>query len=40
MLDYDVVLQCGENESIECFKNLQMKYFDKIINEGNFGTVE
>lgn len=37
-IDYDIVLQSDEKEAIECFKNLQLKYFDKVINNGDFGV--
>ena len=36
MIDYDTVLQSDEKEAIECFRNLQIKYFDRIINDSTF----
>jgi hypothetical protein len=40
IIDYDMLLRCDEKEAVECFKNLQIKYFNKIIDSENFEVTD
>ena len=32
---YNTLLECGTEEAVECFRNLQIKYYGKVINKDN-----
>lgn len=36
LIDTDIVLKAGKEEAIHSFRNIQIRYFGKIINEGIF----